>query len=417
MEYKIIEEVSYNLHLIKTNKFKTLFFKVILSEKLKKEDITIRNLLIDNLMSSSKKYKTMRELNIKKQDLYGVSVNMVNRRIGDYSFIEYTMNMLNKRFTEESMLKESIQFFSELLYEPNVSNGLFDNELFEVSKKNIKKELEMEKERPNSYAFDRFKEVLDKDAAFSYSSIGYEKDLENITSEDLYKYYKKTLDNSVCDIYVVGDFDFDEVEQLIKDNFKFNTKCRPSSYSILLKDNKRNNEVIQESSFNQSRLFIGFKLTNFNEEDKKYPLSLFNMIFGNSPESKLFKEVREEKSLCYSISSSYRRLDNFYYINAGISYNNYDEVLNTIKKCLKDMQEGNFDEESLEKAKTVYLSALKETFDTSASIVEFYFANEYFDNDSYEEQLELHQKVTKEDIIRVANLLEIDTIYLLKEAK
>ena len=417
MEYKIIEEVSYNLHLIKTNKFKTLFFKVILSEKLKKEDITIRNLLIDNLMSSSKKYKTMRELNIKKQDLYGVSVNMVNRRIGDYSFIEYTMNMLNKRFTEESMLKESIQFFSELLYEPNVSNGLFDNELFEVSKKNIKKELEMEKERPNSYAFDRFKEVLDKDAAFSYSSIGYKKDLENITSEDLYKYYKKTLDNSVCDIYVVGDFDFDEVEQLIKDNFKFNTKCRPSSYSILLKNNKRNNEVIQESTFNQSRLFIGFKLTNFNEEDKKYPLSLFNMIFGNSPESKLFKKVREEKSLCYSISSSYRRLDNFYYINAGISYNNYDEVLSTIKKCLKDMQEGNFDEESLEKAKTVYLSALKETFDTSASIVEFYFANEYFDNDSYEEQLELHQKVTKEDIIRVANLLEIDTIYLLKEAK
>ena len=38
MEYRKIEEVSYNLHLIKTNKFKTLFFKVILSEKLIKDD-------------------------------------------------------------------------------------------------------------------------------------------------------------------------------------------------------------------------------------------------------------------------------------------------------------------------------------------------------------------------------------------
>ena len=141
MEYRKIEEVSYNLHLIKTNKFKTLFFKVILSEKLIKDDITIRNLLLDNLLSSSLDYPTMRDVSIKRQDLYGASISMVSRRIGNHAFIEYTMSILNPRFTEESMLKDSIEFYSNLLYKPNVKNGSFDEELFEMSKENLRKEI------------------------------------------------------------------------------------------------------------------------------------------------------------------------------------------------------------------------------------------------------------------------------------
>ena len=53
--------------------------------------------------------------------------------------------------------------------------------------------------------------------------------------------------------------------------------------------------------------------------------------------------------------------------------------------------------------------------ESPSSIIETYFAELYFDNDSYEKQLEKIEAITKKDIIRVANLLKIDTIYLLKE--
>lgn len=415
MEYKKIEEVSYNLHLIKTNKFKALLFKVILSEKQKKEDITIRNILIDNLMSSSLEYPTMRDVCIKKQDLYGASITMTNRRIGNHTYIEYTMSILNPKFTEETMLKDSIEFYSNLLYKPNVKNNSFDKELFEMSKENLKKEILMENERPSIYGFTKFKENIDNNAPFSYHQNGYLEDLESITPSSLYEYYNHVLENDVCDICVIGDFDFDEMEQLIKDNFKFKNTKRTDSYEIILSKNRNNKEIIEESSYNQSKLFIGYKLNDFNLEDKKYALILFNIIFGNSPESRLFKEVREEKSLAYSINSAFRRLDNFYYVCAGISYNNYDKALNTIKKCLSDIQKNGITDEELDKAKALYISTLNDAMESPSSIIETYFAELYFDNDSYEKQLEKIEAITKKDIIRVANLLKIDTIYLLKE--
>ena len=417
MEYKKIEEVSYNLHLIKTNKFKTLLFKVILSEKQKKEDITIRNLLMDNLMASSKDYPTMRDVSIKKQDLYGASINMFNHRIGDHTFIEYSMSILNPKFTEDAMLKDSVKFFSDLLYKPNVKNNSFDEELFEMSKENLRKEIMMTNERPNIYGFTRFKETIDTNAPFSYHQSGYLEDLDSITSSSLYEYYNHVLESSVCDIGIIGDFDFDSMEQLIKDNFnlKIKNNKRAESYEIILSESRNDKEIIEDSSFNQSNLFIGFKLNDFNSYDKKYALILFNIIFGNSPESRLFKEVREEKSLAYSISSAFKRLDNFYYIKAGISYDNYNEALDTIKKCLSDIQESGISDEELKRAKALYVSVLDDVMESPTSILEMYYGYLYLDNDTYEKQIEMINNITKEDIVRVANLLKIDTIYLLKE--
>ena len=273
----------------------------------------------------------------------------------------------------------------------------------------------MTNERPDVYGFTRFKECIDKNAEFSYHQSGYLQDLDSITSSSLYEYYNHVLDNDICDIYVIGDFDFNEVELLIKDNFRFKNTKRTDSYEIVLSNDRNKKEVIEDSSFNQSKLFIGFKLTDFNLDDKKYALILFNIIFGNSPESRLFKEVREEKSLAYSITSAYRRLDNFYYVSAGISYNNYEKVLSIIKKCLADIQNNGITDEELDKAKVLYLSILNDAMESPSSIVDLYFTELYFGNDSFEKQLKMSQSITKEDIIRVANLLKIDTIYLLKE--
>lgn len=61
-----IKKDKYNLHFIKTNKFKTTLVKVIFSNNLKKEELTIRNLLLNNLLFSSAKYNTLRKMAIKK---------------------------------------------------------------------------------------------------------------------------------------------------------------------------------------------------------------------------------------------------------------------------------------------------------------------------------------------------------------
>lgn len=416
MEYKKIEEVSYNLHLIKTNKFKTLFFKIILSEKVEKERITLRNLLIDNLISSSKDYPTIREMNIKKQELYGASLAMANRRIGNHFFLEYTMSILEPRYTEDNMLEESIKLYSDILYKPNITDEKFDQTIFDLSKDTLEKEILMVNENSSLYGFNKFKEALDKDACFSYPQNGYISDLNKITNKDLYKYYKQVLETNPCDIFIVGNFDFNEMEQLIKQNFHFNKNKKIDNYEIKLTDNRTNyKEVEEERTFNQSKLYLGFKIENLEEYEKRYVLVLFNIIFGNSPESKLFKRVREENSLAYSVNSGYRRLDNFYYVIVGLSYKNLEKTKNTINECLEEMKKGFFEDEKISQAKALYKSILRDCLEGQSTIVDVYSTIYYFNNKDLEEQIKEIEKVTKDQIIKVANKLQIDTVYLLKE--
>ena len=64
MEYKIYNCDNYNIHTIKTDKFKTCSMEIMYSKKLDKDKITDINMIVDVLAASNKKYKTKREVSI-----------------------------------------------------------------------------------------------------------------------------------------------------------------------------------------------------------------------------------------------------------------------------------------------------------------------------------------------------------------
>ena len=128
MKYKEIDLNSYKLHLIKTDKFKSILFKIVFREEIKKENITMRNILVDNLVASTKDYPTRKLQAIKKQDLYGADIYGYNKRIGNHLLTEISMSILNPKYTEDSMLEESIAFFHSIIFNPNVYDNKFNKE-------------------------------------------------------------------------------------------------------------------------------------------------------------------------------------------------------------------------------------------------------------------------------------------------
>ena len=64
---KTIKKNGYNLHIIPNSNFKTISMKIMFWNKLKKEDLVYRNLLLDNLLFSSKKYPTLKDINTQGQ--------------------------------------------------------------------------------------------------------------------------------------------------------------------------------------------------------------------------------------------------------------------------------------------------------------------------------------------------------------
>ena len=70
MNYESINMGSYNLHIIKTTKFKTITVEIDFREKFSKEFITIRNLLKNVLLNSNKTFPNERDLIKETENLY-----------------------------------------------------------------------------------------------------------------------------------------------------------------------------------------------------------------------------------------------------------------------------------------------------------------------------------------------------------
>ena len=130
MKYKKIEKENYNLHMVKTDKFKTVYFKLTLKEKLNKKHITYRNMLVNILPTATKKFPSRRLMEIESENLYNVGYSMGTCGSGIYNIMELRGSFLSDIYTEKGMNEKSLKFIFDILLNPNIKNGEFDNKAF-----------------------------------------------------------------------------------------------------------------------------------------------------------------------------------------------------------------------------------------------------------------------------------------------
>ncbi len=417
MEYRKIEIGSYNLRLIKTDKFKTIFFKFIFRDEIKKDEITIRNLLLNVMFSSCKNYPTERLMNIRKEELYGLNFYASNRRIGYHIASDMNFSILNPKYTNDIMLEESMDFIRNIIFNPNINNNKFNDETVEIEKNLIKSNIISMKDYASSYSWMKAKELLDDTNPFSYNMEGYLEDLEKIDSNSLAEYYQKFINNSLLDIFVVGDIDFYEMEKLIRKNIDLKTRKKDKVAIVKEYQSKTKKEmkIMEQGPFKQTSLIIAMSLKKLTEVEKKYTMFLYNTILGNYPDSKLFRTVREKKSLTYNINSYYQKNDNVMFIKTGLMASTVNDAIEAIKIEMNNMIKGDFEEEILNNAKELIISSLNEFEEYQNSIAEYYFSMDYLKIDTVDNAIKTIKKITKEDIMKVAKKVKIDLIYLLKE--
>ena len=416
MEYRKIDMTAFNLHLIKTDRFKTVNIRVCLRDKIKKEEITLRNMLTSFLTYSTDTYPTKRDMVLKAQDLYGVNVYTKSYRSGRFNMINFCMSMLNEKYTEEGMQEESIKFLSEVIFNPNFKKEEEFNQAYKFLYENMESSMRGIKENPTTYSVIRMLEEMDKDMPYSYREFGYPEDLEKLNKEELINYYKKVLNNSLVDAYVIGNINEEEIVEMFKKYFNFTTFKRPKEQQLIEHDrlSTKIKTVKETEDSNQSKLSIGCKIGNLTEFERNYVLTLYNMILGGNSESKFFQIIREKHSLAYYVYSSLNKLDSLMIIKAGISKDNFDKTVKLIKKLMKEMENGEFSEENINVVKESYISLLKEIEDNENAIIETYLAKDLLNLGDIEERKEEIMKVTKEDIIKVAKKVKLDTIFLLE---
>ena len=421
MKYKKISTYSYNLHIIKTNKFKTVTVQVGFKRKLKKEEITYRNMIVNMLCESTSMYPSKRLMTIATEDLYDLYYKGMNYISGRYNIMNFAVTFLNEEYTEKGMLDESIKFLADLIFKPNIeekrSGKCFNDDNFEQSYNLLKDNIISQKENPDLYSKTRMLECMEPDSYLSYRSVGYLEDLEKINSKKLYKYYESILNSDIMDIFVIGNVNERHIKKIIEDNFSnIKTLKKPSeSHFINPKRARFIPKTIRENQkINQSKLCLGYKIDKMTNFELRYVLNVYSYILGGGPDSKLFKTVREENSMCYYISSVGQPLNSIMTIKAGINKNDFKKAISLIKKEVYNMKKGKFSDDDIIKAKITYINSLKELEDSPESLISLYAGMEYLNSDTLEDRFTKINKVTKEDVIKLASKIHLDTIYLLE---
>lgn len=421
MKYKKISTYSYNLHIIKTNKFKTVTVQVGFKRKLKKDEITYRNMIVNMLCESTRDYPSKRLMTIATEDLYDLYYRGMNYISGRYNVMNFAISFLNEEYTEKGMLDESIKFLSDLIFKPNIERKKneisFNNDNFEQAYNLLKDNIISQKENPDGYSKIRMLEYMEPNSYLSYRSVGYLEDLEKIDSNKLYKYYESILNSDIMDIFVIGNVNERHIKKVIENNFSnIKTLKKPSeSHFVNPKKARLIPKVIREQQkINQSKLMLGYKIDKMTNFELRYVLNVYSYILGGGPDSKLFKTVREKNGLCYYISSTGQPLNSIMTIKAGINKKDFKKALSLIKSEFYNMKKGKFSDDDIIKAKITYINSLKELEDSQDSLISLYAGIEYLGSDNLEDRFNKINKVTREDVVKLASKIHLDTIYLLE---
>ena len=420
MEYieKTIKK-GIKVHSLKTNKFKTNLIAIFLTSELSRKTVTSNALISAVLRRGSKNMPTQEEISKELEELYGATFDCGIDKTGDNQVLKFYIESINDKFLpqkDENMLKTSIEKILDIVFNPLIKDEAFDKEYVAQEKENIKHRIEGKVDNKARYALDRCIEEMYKNKPFGLYKFGYVEDLENIDEKNLYQQYKDLINECKIDIFISGDID-DNTESIILENEKVKElKEREPKYNKESEqEREKHGEITEKMDVNQGKLVIGLDV-NTQREDEKYYTLVYNNILGGSANSKIFQNVREKANLAYVASSNYFRYKNNIFINCGIEISNYQKAVDLIKIQLEDMKKGNFTDEEIENAKKSIVAIIRTIDDEQDTGITYYFGQELSNNKtSIEDYIKKIEGVKRENILDVANKIDINTIYFLRD--
>lgn len=413
---KISEMQGYKLHVISTDKYKTNTIVWKMKAPLTKEDVTLRALLPQVMQSSSAKYSSTALLRSYLDDLYGALFFVDLAKKGEYHIMSFSMEIANEKFLSDPspLLRKGFEFLAEVLTNPNVNGNSFDSVTIEQEKRALKQRIQSVYDDKMRYSNARLIEEMCKEEPYRLQVNGEADEVDPITSESLYEYFLKAFKEDELDLYVIGDVQEEEVKKLSSELLHFENRAPQRASAQSDKGVDKVKEVKEQQDIKQGKLNIGYRTKIVYGNPDYYALQVFNGIFGGFSHSKLFINVREKASLAYYAASRLESHKGLMMVMSGIDIKNYDQAVKIIHEQMDAMKKGDFSSEELNQTKAVIQNQMLETIDTARGLVEILYHNVVANTDiPLETYLSEMQKITKEQIIAVADKIELDTIYYL----
>ena len=415
MKYYDYDMDGFKLHVIKTNRFKTVFYSINIRFEDNKDSEVYTSLLSRMLIQTSSKFNSLREINTYCASIYDPSYNIRVLGSGSENILRLTSSFANEKYTEKGMLLKNLEFLTSFIFEPKIVDGGFDKEMFDIQKEKLLEYYKSMKDNPKEYAKSRLAEEMQIKKYKVLKLDDLISGISNLSEVELYNFYQSIMSKGCLDIFICGDVDEKEVKEIFSKLIKFKGTHKKINHLVKQHDFKdMPNIVVDKTNNTQSNLIIGFKLDNLSDFERNYVFVLYSWILGGGMSSLLSQTVREKYSLCYYIYAVRQNLFETMKIYAGIDGVNFEKTCNLIQDELENMENGNFSLELFEGVKEIYYNSLIRIEDSQDDLVASYASEIFINNDSISDRKKNMSKVTKEDVMNLAKKVHVDTIYLLK---
>ncbi len=400
----------------KTDKFKSAAMTVSFAVPLSAETASGYSLLTNLLSLSTGSYPTMQSFSIIKDELYALGLDAFVQRRGELLLIRLEADTIADSFAfdGERVLFRATELLGDAIFNPHFENGVFPKADVENEKLCLIEEIASLIENKPSYAMLRARQIMCENEPFAVDAGGEIERVAALDGKQLTEYYRKAIETAPVFITYAGEADFEYVEECVRAHLPFTPRSNTLPDSVLHQPKNEIYRVREAMDMEQSVLILGFTTIMPDSAKKRAILTVYDEIFGGSPASKLFMNVREKEGLCYYCSSYPAGRKNVIFVSCGLERGFEDKAINAIYREAEAMKRGEFDDSDLINAKNSIIRSLRST-ENGLNSISGYLLGQMISEDSatIEESIELVSAVTREEVIALAQTVTPELEYIL----
>ncbi len=381
------------------------------------EDASLFALVPNVLSRSSRKYPDLSSIERKLANLYGAELVVDVSKTGENQVIKMAVSCIDDRFAldGEVIASECSDLLFELVFAPNVKNGAFSEDDVKSEKRLLAERLYAEQSDKRSYAKNKCEELMFSEEAYGIHRFGDLESIEKITPKTLYDAYCKLLETAKIVVCVSGNTDSDAVLRNFTQAVKNIKRSICLGETLFVEKAEDVQYAKEKESVKQGKLVLGFRMGMKDANDNYAARRVMVDLFGGSPHSKLFTVVREKMSLCYYCSARMIRAKGIMFVQSGIESFNEEKAKEAILQQLEDVKNGNFTQNDIDSSVKALEDSFKSVTDSPEALDSWFMSQCVSSAYKYPEQfIEEFKSVTKEEIVKAAQDVTLDTVFMLE---
>jgi predicted Zn-dependent peptidase len=314
----------------------------------------------------------------------------------------------------------------EVLFEPVLDeNGLLQSSYVESEKQLQRDAIRAKKNHPQSYAMDRCRQLTFDGEPCGIPLYGTEEEVMAVTPEELTAYWKELYQNLSLHAFYVGASSADSVidalanglcvEAVHPETIEKNNPSIPLTYVADLPKRACEQRICEDLPVHQSALVLSMRTPAAVQDEGFFACAFYNELLGSSsPVSKLFINVREKRGLCYSCFSTYNAYKGALTICCSLESDRLEEAEAEIRAQLAALAAGDISDAEWQAAQKSMENSYRQLSDSPTATEVYYLGRALAGVPiSPEEGSARIAALTREEVIRVAKQMTIDTVFVL----